>query len=256
VSDELVHCEIDRAVATVTLDSPPNRNALSSRLMTDLEGHLAAVAEDPAVRAVVLTHTGGTFCAGMDLKEASQGGPGGGTGRMLALMRSLVAMPKPVVARIDGHVRAGGLGLIGACDIVLAGEASTFAFTESRLGLAPAVISMTTLSRLDERAAGRYFLTGEKFGAAEAARIGLVSVAAADVATETEAVLRELRACSPQGLAESKALTTRGLLSTMDSDGERVQEQSARLFASAEAAEGMQAFLQRRPPRWAAEAAG
>jgi enoyl-CoA hydratase len=254
VTDELVHCEVDRAVATVTLDSPHNRNALSNKLMTDLEGHLAAVRADAGVRAVVLTHTGGTFCAGVDLKEASQGAPAGGTGRMLALMRSLVAMPKPVVGRIDGHVRAGGLGLIGGCDIVLAGPASTFAFTEARLGLAPAVISMTTLSRLNERAAGRYFLTGEKFDAAEAAQIGLISLAAQDVAAETEAVLAELRLCSPQGLAESKALTTRQLLSTMDSDGERVQEQSARLFASAEAAEGMSAFLQRRPPRWAAEA--
>ncbi len=123
-----------------------------------------------------------------------------------------------------------------------------------RLGLAPAVISLTTLSRLDERAAARYFLTGEKFGAAEAARIGMVTVAAQDAGAETEAVLTGLRACSPQGLAESKALTTRSVLSTMDSEGDRVQEQSARLFASAEAAEGMQAFLQRRPPRWAAEA--
>jgi enoyl-CoA hydratase len=254
VTDELVHCEIDRAVATVTLDSPHNRNALSSRLMTDLEGHLATAQADAGVRAVVLTHTGGTFCAGVDLKEASQGAPGGGTGRMLALMRSLVAMPKPVVGRIDGHVRAGGLGLIGGCDIVLAGPASTFAFTESRLGLAPAVISLTTISRLNERAAGRYFLTGEKFGTAEAARIGLISVAAEDVEAETQAVLEQLRLCSPQGLAESKTITTRQLLSTMDSDGDRVQEQSSRLFASAEAAEGMQAFLQRRPPRWAAEA--
>ena len=91
------------------------------------------------VRAIVLTHTGPTFCAGADLREqAAEGGPAAGTRRMLALLRDVVELPKPVIARLDGHVRAGGIGLVGACDIAVAGTATTFAFTEVRLGLAPA----------------------------------------------------------------------------------------------------------------------
>lgn len=252
MSDELVHYAVDRAVATITLDSPHNRNALSEQLVSELENHLATAAKDDGVRAIVLAHTGGTFCAGADLTTAGKS-TGGAPGRMLGLLRAIVALPKPVIARIDGHVRAGGVGVIGACDIVVAGPASTFAFTEARLGLAPAVISLTTQSRMSERAVGRYYVTGEKFGAAEAERIGLVTVSVDDPSAETEKILAELRKCSPQGLAESKAVATRDLLSTMDSEGTRVQEQSARLFASVEAAEGMQAFFERRPPRWAVE---
>ncbi|WP_163506316.1 enoyl-CoA hydratase family protein [Fodinicola acaciae] len=254
MTDELVHYEVDRAVATITLDSPHNRNALSAQLVSELENHLATAAEDDGIRAIVLTHTGGTFCAGADLTTAGKAvGGGGAAASMLALLRSIAALPKPVIARIDGHVRAGGLGVIGSCDIVVAGPASSFAFTEVRLGLAPAVISLVTQSRMTERAASRYYLTGEKFDAAEAERIGLVTVAVADVRSETEKILAELRTCSPQGLAESKVVASRALVSTMDADGVRVQEQSARLFASEEAAEGMRAFLERRPPRWAVE---
>ena len=123
------------------------------------------------MRAIVLTHTGRTFCAGADLKEqAAEGGPAEGTQRMLGLLRAIVELPKPVVARVDGHVRAGGVGLVGACDIVVAGPATTFAFTEVRLGLAPAIISLTTLGRMTERAVSRYYLTGETFDAAHRRR--------------------------------------------------------------------------------------
>jgi enoyl-CoA hydratase len=155
------------------------------------------------------------------------------------------------VASIDGHVRAGGMGLVGACDIAIAGPASTFAFSEVRLGLAPAIISLTTLPRLSARAASRYYLTGETFDAATAARIGLITEAVADIDAGTMAVLDPLRAASPQGLAETKPLLTAGLLKRFDADGEALAAQSARLFGSAEAAEGMAAFLAKRPPRWA-----
>jgi enoyl-CoA hydratase len=160
-------------------------------------------------------------------------------------------MPKPVVASIDGHVRAGGMGLVGACDIAIAGPASTFAFSEVRLGLAPAMISLTTLPRLTARAAGRYYLTGETFDAAAAARIGLITEAVDDVDAGTLAVLDALRSASPQGLRETKPLLTAGLLSAFDASSDALAAQSARLFASEEAREGMQAFLARRPPRWA-----
>ncbi|MEJ8649998.1 enoyl-CoA hydratase family protein [Streptomyces sp. MS1.AVA.3] len=241
----------EHGITTLTLDSPHNRNALSARLVAELHQALADAAADDAIRAVVLTHTGGTFCAGADLSEATSGTAKDGPLGLARLLRALVELPKPVVARVTGHVRAGGLGLLGACDISAAGPDATFAFTEARLGLAPAVISLPLLPRLDPRAVGRYYLTGEKFGPAEAARIGLVTLAADDVDTGLAPVLDGLRKGSPQGLAASKKLVTAEVLAAFDRDTEALSEESARLFGSAEAREGMTAFLERRAPAWA-----
>ncbi|MFD5876417.1 enoyl-CoA hydratase family protein [Streptomyces sp. NPDC060322] len=234
----------DRGITTLTLDSPANRNALSARLVGELAEALAGCAADDTVRAVVLTHTGTTFCAGADLTAPPE------PAAFVALMRAVVALPKPVVARVTGHVRAGGLGLLGACDISAAGPDASFALTESRLGLAPAVISLPLLPRLDPRAAARYYLTGERFDAAEAARIGLVSVAAEDVDKALVPVLDGLRRASPQGLAASKELVTATVLQSFDSHAEDLIARSAALFASDAAREGMTAFLERRDPSW------
>ena len=131
------------------------------------------------MRAVVLGHTGGTFCAGADLSEASGGDAAetvaNNARQLTSVLRSILEMPQPVIGAIDGHVRAGGLGLVGACDIVVAGRNSTFALTEARIGVAPSIISLTLLPKMSARAAGRYFVTGEKFGADEAAEIGLIT---------------------------------------------------------------------------------
>jgi enoyl-CoA hydratase len=246
-----VHYEVDRTIATITLDAPENRNALSAALVGAVSEHLAAAAHDEGVRAVVITHTGRTFCAGADLKEqAAEGGPAEGTRRMLGLLRAVVEAPKPVIARVDGHVRAGGIGLVGACDIALAGPATTFAFTEVRLGLAPAIISLTTLGRMSERAVSRYYLTGETFDAAAALAAGLVTAAPAEVDAELGTVCDALRTCSPQGLAETKPLTTATALAAFDGRSGQLQALSQRLFESEEAREGIMAFLQKRPPRW------
>lgn len=235
----------ERGITTLTLDSPANRNALSARLVGELSAALAACAADDTVRAVVLTHTGNTFCAGADLTAPPD------PAAFVALMRQIVALPKPVVARVTGHVRAGGLGLLGACDISAAGPGATFALTESRLGLAPAVISLPLLPRTDPRAAARYYLTGERFDAAEAARISLVTLAAADDVDEALApVLDGLRRASPQGLRASKELVTATVLESFDQHAEDLIARSAALFASAEAREGMTAFLERRDPAW------
>lgn len=167
-------------------------------------------------------------------------------------MHAIVALPKPVVARVTGHVRAGDLGLLGACDISAAGPDATFALTESRLGLAPAVISLPLLPRLDPRAATRYYLTGERFDAAEAARIGLITLAAGpeEVDKVLEPVLDGLRRASPQGLKASKELVTATVLKSFDSHAEDLIARSAALFASDDAREGMTAFLERRDPPW------
>lgn len=261
--EELVHTATQAAVTNITLDSPANRNALSSTLVRQLREALDAAGADPGVRAVVVTHTGGTFCAGADLGEALNRGltPEEATAEvgaaMSGLMRSFLELPKPVIVVLDGHVRAGGLGLVGAADIVLAGPASTFALTESRLGLAPSIISVVLLAKMTARAAGRYFLTGESFGAPAAVEAGLVT-AAADSADELQAqldrVLGGVRKASPQGLAASKALTTAALLDGFDEATAARAAESMALFSSEEAREGMQAFLGKRAPSWAANA--
>ncbi|GAA3046988.1 enoyl-CoA hydratase family protein [Kitasatospora albolonga] len=238
-------------VTTLELDSPHNRNALSTRLMAELTRGLADAAADPGVRAVVLGHTGKVFCAGADLSEATGDDPTVGPRGLVDLQRALVDCPKPVVAAVDGHVRAGGLGLLGAADLVVAGPQSTFAFTEVRLGLAPAVISLPLRPKLDPRAASRYYLTGETFDAVEAARIGLVTEATQDVAAALKVFLDAFRLCSPQGLAETKRLANAGVVASFEQDAEERVAQSARLFGSAEAQEGMRAFLERRPAPWA-----
>ncbi|WP_320781330.1 enoyl-CoA hydratase family protein [Streptomyces sp. CRN 30] len=237
----------DRGVATLTLDSPANRNALSAALVRDLAETLAESGADPAVRAVVLTHAGTVFSAGADLRQPPD------PAAFVALLRQVVEMPKPVVARVTGHVRAGGLGLVGACDVAVAGPDASFAFTEVRIGVAPAVISMPLLPRLDPRAAARYCLTGERFDAAEAVRTGLLTAAVAatdDIDQALSPVLDGLRKAAPQALAETKRLLTAIVLETFDRDTDALTALSARLFATADAREGMTAFLERRDPAW------
>jgi enoyl-CoA hydratase len=233
-----------RAVETLSLDSPDNRNALSAALVGELAAALADCAEDDEVRAVVLTHTGTTFSAGADLRDPPR--PDALTG----LLRQIVALPRPVVARVDGHVRAGGLGLLAACDIAVASHRATFAFTEVRIGVAPAVISLPLLPRADPRALARYVLTGERFDAAEAVRTGLVTAAGDDVDAVLEPVLDGLRRSSPQALAETKRLLAARVLEAFDRDAADLTALSARLFSSAQAREGMTAFLERRDPSW------
>ncbi|MFE2167036.1 enoyl-CoA hydratase family protein [Streptomyces sp. NPDC059447] len=241
-----VHAARATGVATLTLDSPANRNALSADLVAALRAALADAGADPEVRAVVLTHTGTTFCAGADLKSPCD------PADFLALLREIAELPKPVVARVTGHVRAGGLGLLGVCDIAAAGPHSSYAFTETHLGLAPAVISIPLLPRLDPRAAARYFLTAEAFDAAEAARIGLLTLhSEGDVDDALEPVLAGLRKASPQGLAATKSLTAAAVREAVARDGARLTELSAALFASDEAREGITARFERRNPSWA-----
>jgi enoyl-CoA hydratase/carnithine racemase len=249
----LVRLEVSAPVATITLDSPANRNALSRRLVAELRRCLEAADADGGVRVIVLTHTGGTFCAGADLAEAVEVGMEEGTRSLLALLRMVAELGTPVLAAVHGHARAGGVGLVGACDLAIATEDSTFAFSEALLGLAPAIISLTTRSRLGDRDAARKYLTGETFRGAEAARAGLVTTAVPgdELDDAVDEVVQQLAAVSPQGLRETKALLNRDLLDRMDDEGDDLVGLSARLFASEEAREGMTAFRERRPPRWA-----
>ncbi|GGW44548.1 enoyl-CoA hydratase family protein [Streptomyces griseoloalbus] len=233
-----------RGVETLTLDAPHHRNALSAALVGELADALTDAGEDTGVRAVLLTHTGTTFSAGADLRDPPA------PHALVGLLRQLVELPKPVVARITGHVRAGGIGLVAACDITVASHAATFAFTEVRIGVVPAVISLPLLPRTDPRALARYYLTGERLDTAEAARIGLLTAAGDDVDEVLAPVLDGLRRAAPEALAETKRLLTARVLETFDRDAADLTALSARLFASAHAREGMTAFLERRDPRW------
>ncbi|WP_037670001.1 enoyl-CoA hydratase family protein [Streptomyces griseus] len=234
----------ERGIATLSLDSPDNRNALSAALVGELADALTDCAKDHDVRAIVLTHTGTTFCAGADLRDPPH------PDALVGLLRQILDLPKPVVGRVTGHVRAGGLGLLGACDITAASDQATFAFTEVRIGVAPAVISLPLLPRTDPRALARYCLTGERLDAGEAARIGLLTATGDDVDTVLAPVLDGLRRAAPQALAETKQLLTARVLETFDRDAARLTALSARLFASPQAREGMAAFLERRDPSW------
>lgn len=250
-----VRYEVGDGVATLTFDSPHNRNALSSKLVAELLRGLDDAAADEKVRVIVLTHTGNTFCAGADLSEAGSADPAVAaderTRVMIGVLRRLVEIPKPVIARIDGNVRAGGMGIVAGCDVVVAGPASSFALTEVRIGLAPFMISLTLLPRLSPRAASRYYLTGEKFDAAVAREIGLVTVTADDPAAEVARLCTQVRKGSPQGLAEAKRLVNAGILAEFDASAEELARRSASFFGTPEVREGMLAFLQRRPPSWA-----
>jgi enoyl-CoA hydratase len=235
----MVRSESADGVITVTLDSAANRNALSRRLVRELGDALDAAAADETAHAVLLTHTGPAFCSGAALDEMLGGDD---TPDMLGLFRQLLTLPIPVVARVDGAARAGGIGVLASCDIVLASARSTFAFTEVRLGLAPAVISLPLRPLLTARAASRYFLTGETFDAGEAARIGLITA----VGEDASSVLDGLRRADRQGLRETRPLTTRERLRAIDMDGGAMSELSGRLFSSPVARAHFAAFLERR----------
>lgn len=237
----------DPRVATLTLDSPANRNALSRALVEDLLAGLAQAAADETVAAVLLRAAGPAFCSGADLSEALAGGTHEANTRLVALLRVVVCLPKPVVAVVEGPVRAGGTGLLAACDVVLCAGSVTFAFTESRLSLAPAVISLTVLPRLTPRAAAWAFLSGAEFDAAEAERIGLVTTAvpATELDDAVAGTFRELLRATPQGLTETKRLLNAPLLQRIDADGARLARSSAELFDSPAARAAMSEFLHR-----------
>jgi methylglutaconyl-CoA hydratase len=250
--NELVHLELVSGVASITLDSPRNRNALSAQLRRELLGHLEHCADNEAVRVVVLTHTGTVFCSGMDLTE-SQGASASeqGVNEFPRILQTLWQHPKPVIARVAGPARAGGIGMIAACDIAVAGARATFGFSEVRIGVVPAVISVTVLPRITPRAAQELFLTGEVFDAARAADIGLLTAAVADEDLDA-AVARYVSALAkggPQALAATKAMLSAGSGDLAAQFADKLTL-SASFFASAEAQEGIRAFAEKRPASW------
>jgi len=245
---ELVHCTVEGGVATITLDSPANRNALSRQLVTDLHDALDR-AEQPDVRVIVLTHTAPAFCAGADLKERGSGPTSNAP--MANAMERLASSAAPTIAAVDGSVRAGGIGVMAACDLVVVNRAVTFAFTEVRIGVAPAMISVPILARCGWSKLAAPFLTGEAFGADAARDMGLITHVTDDVAATVAGLVAGVLAGAPGAVAATKRV-----LRQAQPNMAEMQALSEALFGSAEAAEGMTAFIEKRPPSWAAGKAG
>lgn len=245
---ELVHYDVADAVATITLDSQHNRNALSRQLVTELFSHLEAAEADDTVRVVLVRAAGRVFCSGADLSEATTEGMAVGARRIVDLQRLIATMDKPVVTRLSGAVRAGGIGIVAASDIAIAAEDATFALTEVKLGLAAAIISLTVHHRMNPRAAALTTLGGEVFTGGEAASYGLVTkaVPADDLDAEVARVCASLATGAPQGLRESKRILNRDLVARIDASGDEMATLSAELFASDAAREAMTAFLSRK----------
>jgi methylglutaconyl-CoA hydratase len=248
---ELVRNEVTGGIATVTLDSPANRNALSSRLLTELRAALTGALGDDGVRAVVLTGAGPVFCSGADLKE-SRVSPGAAPGLNTAVLQLIWDSSKPVICRVNGSARAGGLGLIAACDIAVAPRSATFAFSEVRVGATPATIAVTCLRRMEPRAAAEYFLTGEAFGAPRAEQIGLLTRAVPDPDLD-----QEIGRCTglllrgaPGALAATKTVLREAAALPVPDGLARMAALSAERFASAEAQEGLAALAEKREPAW------
>ena len=255
--DELVHLTTDRGVATITLDSPQNRNALSRQLVSELRGHLETSLADSGTRAILLQATGPAFCAGADLKEARQRNEdhqqqGDGLNPFVQILKDLWRSPKPVVCRVQGATRAGGIGLVAACDISVAAESVSFAYSEVRIGVSPAIISTVILPKIGITRGMEYFLTGNPFSAAQAAAMNLITAAAPDEALDgrVSAYLDALRLGGPGALGACKRLVRDVPAMSLDDGLDWAASFSAQMFATAEAREGFTAFAEKRKPSW------
>ncbi len=246
---ELVRLDIGGGVATITLDSQHNRNALSRRLVAELE---AAIGEagDAGARAIVLGHEGPAFCAGADLKERSDDGGAPDSRPFVRVLERLMDSPVPTIAAVQGAVRAGGIGLMASCDLVVAHPSVTFALTEVRIGVAPAIISVPILRRVPPGKIAAAMLTGEQFDALEARSIGLITHVTDDVVAVVSALCDGIEAGAPRAVAETKRMLHR--VPTLDRSAAFVEMSalSEELFAGPEAREGMAAFRDKRRPVW------
>lgn len=244
---ELVHLAVADGVATITLDSPHNRNALSRQLVTELLAHLETANTDADVRVVLVESSGKVFCSGADLSEAATVGMEEGARTIVGIQRLVAAMDKVVITKNLGAVRAGGIGLVAAADIAISAEGASFALTEVKLGLAPAAISLSVFHRMDNRAASLTALSGETFTGVDAARYGLVTTAvpAEELDEYVDHLVAQVATGASQGIRETKKLLNASLVEKIDAQADHLAATSARLFGSDEAREAMLAFLSR-----------
>ena len=247
--------EVRDGAAWITLDSPKTRNALSAALVQGLVSHLDEAEADDTVRAIVLTGEGPAFCAGADLKNRGDMGDGKKTAGnpFVGILTRLRDGPKPVIAAVNGHAFGGGLGLVAAADIAIGVEGAKFSFSEVRIGVIPAMISVVVLPVVGRRDTMRLFLTGERFGASEAVGYNLLhrAVAPDQLRTAVDEEIAAIAQGGPLAIQEAKKLVRTVATLGDDEAFAYAEKKIAKLFRSDEAREGMAAFAQKRPPSWA-----
>ena len=250
--ERLVISTVHNGIATIVLDSVANRNALSAGLLAQLSDALDGAIADADVHAVVLTGTGTVFCSGADLTDPPSNDPDTPFSYP-DVLRAFAECPKPTVAHVNGHARAGGLGLIAACDIAVGAVDATFAFTEVRIGLVPAIIAVVCQRVMPPRAFARYTLTGEVFDGAAAAACGLLTLAVAQphVAGLVDEVLASLHGTEPTAVGITKRLIAELPMMARREAFAHAAAISVERFGSAEGREGIAAFREKRPPSWA-----
>ena len=246
---ELVRIDIDEQIARITLDSQHNRNALSRQLVAEL-GEAIDTAEAAEARAIVLGHAGPAFCAGADLKERSEDGSPPDSSAMVTVMRRLADTGRPTIAAVEGAVRAGGIGLMASCDLVVVDRSVSFALTEVRIGVAAAIISVPILARVPPAKIAAAMLTGEPFDAEEARSMGLVTQVTDDVRAQVDRWCAGILAGAPRAVRETKALLRRVPTLDRDTAFAEMQTLSEALFQGPDAREGMAAFREKRTPVW------
>ena len=243
-----IRIERDGGILRVTLARPERRNAFDATLIGELAEAFADVGD---ARVVVLAGEGPSFCAGADVEwqrssiDLSYDENVEDYRRLYRMLRSIDRCPAPVVARVQGYALGGGSGLTACADVAVAGEDAVFGFSEVRLGIMPAVISPVVLAKIGPAAARRYFLTGERFDAATALRIGLVDEVAADLDETVERVVEDILAGGPTAVREAKRLVLE------PGDEEDILARAAERRTSREGQDGLRAFLEKRPPGWA-----
>ena len=242
---------VRNGAAWITLNRPENRNALSAVLVSELYRHIANANADAAARSIVITGNGPAFCAGADLKNPpGQAAPGGMAVPYPDVLSAILESPKPVIAAVNGAAFAGGLGLVGAADIVVCVENVPFSFSEVRIGVIPAVISVVCLRKLGTHHGMKLFLTGERFSGAQAVQFGLAhkAVPADGLIAAVQEEIDMIAQGGPNAVVECKKLVRRVPQLSIAQGFQETTEWSARLFNGKEAAEGMAAFREKRRP--------
>jgi len=248
--------ELTDGVATITLNRPDLRNRMTIEALQQMHQALEDAAVDDAARVVVITGSGNTFCSGADLQGASSAAAAdakwSGPKAIVHVLNAILDHPKPTIAKVGGHVAGGGNGLVAACDLSVAAESAKFAFSEVRLGVAPAVISVVCLQRMKVADGYELLLTGERVSAQRAVDSGLVNKVVADDELEAavSTYIDQLQRGGPHALAATKKLLRRVRTMERQAAFDWTAELSAELFGSAEAQAGMGAFLKREPAPW------
>jgi methylglutaconyl-CoA hydratase len=255
MTDPIIY-ELRGDAAWIILNQPEKRNALNAEIVAGLGTHLQTAIADDRVRVIVLTGAGAAFCAGADLKSGGVSPGGDAENPFVTVLKTIWEAPKPVIGRINGHAFGGGIGLAAACDISVAADSAMFSFSEVRVGVIPAMISVVVIPKLGIHNTMWLFLTGERFSAQRAAELGLVhrAVPVADLDRAIEDIIGMIRLGGPNAIREAKQLVRRVPELSMDEAFRYTSKKIGELFAADEAAEGMLAFLEKRKPKWAEKA--